>query len=73
MKVKVIESKGKEEIPYPKLMESNSGAIVLMYKEGEGTVLKLNSKGGLEMGEYVPGWEMDCFTDFDGKLELTNK
>ena len=73
MKVEVIESKEKEEIPYPKLMESPKGAIVLMYKEGEGILLKSNPSSGFEIGEYICGLAMNCFTDFEGKLELTNK
>ena len=73
MKVKVTEGKAKEEIPYPKLMESNSGAIVLMYKEGEGTVLNTGRHILIEVGEHVDSLQMDSFTDFEGKLELTNK
>jgi hypothetical protein len=73
MKVKVIESKAKEERPYPKLMESYNGTIVLMYREGEGTVLNKGSITMREVCEYIDCWEMDGFKDFEGKLELTNK
>ena len=73
MKVSVIESKAKEETPYPKLMESDSGTIVLMYKREEGTLIKTGKIGSVELGEYHKDWNMLCFTDFEGKLELTNK
>jgi hypothetical protein len=71
MKVKVIESK--QEIPFPKLMESDIGTIVLFYKEREGVLLKTVPESFKEVGEYHEEWAMDCFTDFEGKLELTNK
>jgi hypothetical protein len=73
MKVKVIESKAKEEIPFPKLMESDIGTIVLFYKEREGVLLKTVPESFKEVGEYHEEWAMDIFTDFEGKLELTNK
>jgi len=73
MKVRVIENEEKEEMPYPKLMEGNSGTIVLMEARGCGTSLRLGKYSSIRLGEYSQDWAMDCFKDFEGKLELSNK
>ena len=72
MKVKVIESKAKEERPFPKLMEGDGGSLVLMNSKGEGTLLRAGTVLR-ELGEYSNEWFMACFKDFEGKLELSNK
>ena len=73
MKVRVIENEERAKIPYPKLMEGNSGTIVLMEARGCGTLLRLGKYSSDKLGDYLQTWHMDCFKDFEGKLELSNK
>jgi len=57
-------------IPFPKLMISEDGLIVLFTKPGLGIVLH---EGGLNsFGEYDNRWGMNYFRDYDGTLTLSN-
>ena len=62
----------KKEIEFPCLMRSNGGLIVLMYREGVGTVLVGNDTW--DLGEYSDSWDTDSFTPLDPseKVILTN-
>lgn len=69
MDVKVNETKA--EVPFPKLMISRKGTIVLFYEEHCGTCLK-SPLGNTPIGSYSRDWDMECFSDFDGEVTLSN-
>ena len=54
---------------FPKLMISTEGRIVLMTKEGSGTVV--NSKRN-DLGRHDDSWVMDAFEDYHGTITLGN-
>ena len=56
---------------FPKLMESELGAVVLFSCEGTGTALKCGD-GGYEIGHRSDVWDTDQFTDFSGTITLIN-
>jgi hypothetical protein len=59
---------------FPKLMIStlhNDGRIVLFSESGKGTVLKSGERQD-PPGNVVEYWNMSCFEDFTGTLELAN-
>ena len=68
IRVSIKGDNGGKEQPYPKLMISKGGQIVLMFSPRVGTLLEGN---GI-CGECVDYWEMGQFTDFDGSVELKN-
>lgn len=60
-----------EPKPFPKLMRSVNGNVVLFYKNGEGVLIeKVNSKR-ME-GEYITEWDMDNFTDYNQPITIQN-
>lgn len=65
MKSKVI--KGEVENDFPKLMEAESGRVVLFIADGIGTTI-----GGVgDLGSYYNDWSMDVFKPFHGEVILT--
>jgi hypothetical protein len=72
MAVEVLNEKLKG--PFPKLMISNRGAVVLMHNaKGEGTLLKAFNDGGLKDAEmYKTGLDLNKFDDYLGKITLSN-
>lgn len=71
--MKVTINKGNDKVetkPYPKLMKSNAGSVLLMVSEGCGVVLV---KGGYyPVGYYSNGWACNLFEDFEGEVVLKN-
>lgn len=63
-----MKSKIKNEVlEFPCLMQNDNGDIVLMTKPYTGIIL-----GGDEIGCISYTWDMNDFSFFDGKLELSN-
>jgi len=61
-------------IPYPKLMQTNNGTIMLFVNPGEGTIIH-TSEGGLvpnSVGRYCTSVDMSNFRDFTGEITLRN-
>ncbi len=59
---------------YPKLMVSYvSSVIVLMVKDGHGTIVSGKSKHGHGVGEYFTNWSMWDMFDYEGSITLTNE
>jgi hypothetical protein len=59
---------------FPKLMIStlrNDGRIVLFSMSGKGIVLK-SGQNKDTIGHILEYWNMSCFEDFTGTLELAN-
>lgn len=57
--------------PYPKLMISDSGMIVLFIRERAGTVLHSSGLKSME-GRYDTEWPMRYYRDFEGELTMKN-
>jgi hypothetical protein len=70
MKYKITDAPKDKELPYPKLMKSNNGKIVLMTVRGEGMVLF--DEGYTKAGHYSNEWIMHNFSDFHGTIALSN-
>lgn len=57
---------------FPKLVSiSHDSLVVLMHKDGRGTVLK-STLDGFKIGEFKKDWNLSEFTDFKGELILEN-
>ena len=64
--MKSIHNKNEEikKLPYPKLMISNIGNIVLFTEYNVGTILVVGKTYcSHKIGENVLGWDIDSFTD----------
>jgi hypothetical protein len=61
----------KEEKPFPKLMISHQGKLVLFTKPEEGMVLAMGM-GHEPVGKYTSGFAMSVFRDYEGDVCLTN-
>ena len=66
----MVESKiVKKNTPmYPRLMqEMGNTEIVLFTSDGRGTAVH-----GTSIGDHCTNWDMTCFKDFTGTIELKN-
>ena len=71
MKVEVNETEKNGETPFPKLMISKNGNIVLMTSNEVGTLVKSADKI-YKPGKPNNGWIMAAFTDFHGTVTISN-
>ena len=66
-----IEESTKQEYRFPKLMQSvTTGVIVLFMKESEGVIVGGDTRA---IGTVNFCYDMDMFTDFEGIITLCNK
>lgn len=70
MKSEVKQVDKKPTKPYPKLMISDMGTIVLFTSKSRGISVK-ESKAS-ELGVFSDCWESSDFTDFEGTVTLSN-
>jgi hypothetical protein len=63
MIVTIKEEKNENILPFPKLMISDMGDIILFHKQSEGISLL----GGAYMYENL---DMQCFKDFKGEITI---
>ena len=70
MKSKVFNPKSK--MPFPKLMITDEGIVVLMLESGKGTVVS-TIESCYEIGHYSESWAMSSFYDFNGSVTLSNE
>ena len=70
IKVTFGEEPKQEEKPFPKLMKSEN-CTVFFTAPKEGIVLKYNV-GSYVVGYYHEGWDMKCFTDYNGPVTIQN-
>jgi len=68
MKTEIIKEENKAD-EYPRLMVGVNGTVVLFREPKIGTVL---SGRGWEPSHYSTSWAMGGFTDFKGKVVLSN-
>ena len=60
-------------LDYPKLMKSKTDKRVVLFTErGEGVVVH-EASGFYKLGSFVSGWDMDCFVNYQGTVELSNQ
>ena len=57
---------------YPRLMETESGRIVLFSEDRKGVVLAGGDSDDCAVGDYINNWIMDQFVDFTDVLHLEN-
>jgi len=70
-----VNNKEKTKLSYPKLMKGDlSGCIVFFNKDKEGVLMTQGSPDTcIEVGAYHREWGMECFTDYQGSITLSNK
>ncbi len=71
MKSIIQKDKKKEPLPFPKLMISNKDMVVLFDSYGQGIVVHQGS-GGSKLYLYQKTFNMELFTDYYGKVILSN-
>ena len=72
IKVTVGEQKTQSEKPFPKLMKSYKGTIVLFHKPTYGFVLKAGDDTNNSLTTTPDGWLMGDFTDYNEPITLQN-
>jgi len=70
MKTEIIEA-GNKSGKYPQLMMMNEDKMVVLFSEPKVGVVVF-SRSGWKPGHFSTSWTMECFTDFKGKLVLSN-
>ena len=67
-------SETKSAVPFPKLMRGrNNDNIILMEKDGVGTVLYAGSQGLYPIGHHSATWVMACFKDYNEAFTIQNE
>jgi hypothetical protein len=72
IKTAILTNQNSRSLPYPKLMLSESGTIVLMKDSSVGVVL-IKGTSTYEIGFYSNTWDITAFTDFNESINLQNK
>lgn len=62
----------KKELPFPKLMVSNNGNVVLFVNSQEGFCVYSSPEFDRLFGLYDT-WNISDFTDFNGSITLSNE
>lgn len=70
MKVEVNTTEKQNELPFPKLMINQYGAIVLFHEKHRGIIIKSAENEGRN-GMYYIDFNMSIFTDFKGSITIT--
>jgi hypothetical protein len=65
-------SDARDVLPYPKLMITKEGTIVLFSDNISGTVLVTTRKSVQPIGYSSCSWATSCFSDFYGTVTLEN-
>lgn len=79
IKVEIAVGEKKKELPFPKLMKSHNGAIVLMSgadeHRGMGTFLSvgIGTLGEFRVGGYRENWDMNVFSDCPYSITISNE
>lgn len=58
--------------PFPKLMKSHRGSIVLFHCNEKGICLVMGKDTSTFVGEYCGTWKMDAFTDYNEPITIQN-
>jgi len=68
---KIVNTINPNRTEFPKLMISCKNTIVLFEAEYTGVVV-LQGQADQYIGDYSENWNMNIFTNFNGKVELSN-
>ena len=68
----IIKSKDIPSKPFPKLMISEHGTLVLFESDEVGTIIYPGINNTYKIGDYIDDWVMSLFKDFDGEVTLSN-
>jgi hypothetical protein len=72
IKTAILTNQNSRSLPYPKLMISESGTIVLFKDRSVGVVL-IKGTSTYEIGHYSNTWDFTAFTDFNASITLQNE
>lgn len=70
--VKTTTREKQEPKPFPKLMISDNGNIVLFTEPDFGTLIVASSTIGEEIGYYHESWDTEVFTDYNEPITIQN-
>ena len=70
--VKKTTEKKQEPKPFPKLMISETGNIVLFSEPDFGTLIVPSSTIGKEIGYWQKSWATEFFTDYNEPITIQN-
>ena len=70
--VKTTTEKKQEPKPFPKLMISETGNIVLFSEPDFGTLIVPSHTIGKEVGFYHESWRAEEFTDYNEPITIQN-
>ena len=68
MRTEIFRSEETVGKPFPKIMCGGGGLLVLFRKYNQGTVI--NPDENHYVGDFSKVWNMDSFTEFDGRVVL---
>ena len=72
IKTAILTNQNSRSLPYPKLMLSESGTIVLMKDRSVGVVL-IKGTSTYEIGFYSNTWDITAFSDYNESITLQNE
>ena len=58
--------------PFPKLMKHRGTDLIVFFNQPECGMVLRKSTNSNSQGHFSIEWEMDCFEDFIGTLEISN-
>ena len=58
--------------PFPKLMKHIGTDLIVFFNQRECGMVLRKSRQSNSQGHFSVEWEMDCFEDFNGSLEISN-
>ena len=70
--IKVKTEVKQEPKPFPKLMKSETGNIVLFTEPDFGTLIVASSTIGKEIGYWQKSWDTEVFTDYNEPITIQN-
>lgn len=72
IKVTIEETKHQCEKPFPKLMKSNCGSIVLFKEDRTGVLIAAPEYQNIKQWQYSSQWNMEIFTDYNEPITIQN-
>ena len=72
IKTAILTNQNSRSLPYPKLMISDKGTIVLFTDRAKGMVL-LEGNSSYKLGDYSNTWDLTAFSDYYEAITLQNE
>jgi hypothetical protein len=73
IKTTINTNQNSRSLPYPKLMITESGTIVLFQDRAIGVVLLQGNSRCYKIGRYSNTWDMTAFSDYYEAITLQNE